>query len=224
MRALWFLAIVACGRAPGDHVTVGGVDFLELHPHDGTASSPLVVAMHGKGGSPERLAKLFDDFPIAAEIALPRGFVADGNGYAWFAWPPGTSEDQLADAMTATDGKLWPAIVELAHGRPIVVTGFSQGAMMTFELAAAHSHEIAFALPMAGALPAKLRPRTAAAPVYAVHGTADAAVEIDRARDTVGAFRAAGGQAELHELPGVDHDWKPMRDDVVAHLRAQLAR
>jgi phospholipase/carboxylesterase len=224
-RLVLCLVLVACKHAePTTTVTIGGVELLELHPHGATSSSPLVIGMHGKGGSPERFSRLFADFPVAAEIALPRGGIADGNGFAWFAWPPGTTEDGLADAIAATDAKLWPAIVELAHGRPIVVTGFSQGGILAFELAAAHPREMAYAVPIAGMLPRKRWPKGPAAAVYAVHGTADDSIEIGLARDTVAAFRAAGGTAELHELPGVAHDLMPARDDVVAHLRAAVTR
>jgi len=214
MMRFLLVALVAC-RSDGDAI-------VERFPHGGTAASPLVVALHGMGGSPEGIAPLFDDFPVAAEIALPRGLVIRDDGWAWFPWDSTTTDAQLAQAIADADAKLWPEIVAHAHGRPIIVTGFSQGGMMAYALAARHPAEIVAAFPISGWLPRALWPRAKAAPVYALHGDSDDVIPVEYARATVAAFRAAGGTAELHELPGVAHRWWPMRDDVIAHLRAAV--
>lgn len=36
------------------------------------------------------------------------------------------TDDALADAVSAAETKLWPALAELAHGRKVLITGFSQ--------------------------------------------------------------------------------------------------
>ena len=214
MRSLLLIALVAC-KHDGDAL-------VERFPHGATSASPLVVALHGLGGSPEQLAAMFDGFPDAAEIALPRGPFAEDDGWAWFPWAETTSDDQLAHLIDDADARLWPQLVSLAHGRPILVVGFSQGGMMAYALAVHHPTELAAAFPIAGWLPPKSRPHARTAPVYAWHGTADDVVPIVLARETVAAFRAAGATAELHEEPGVAHRWWPMRDEIIAHVRAAL--
>ena len=214
MRALLVIALVACNHE--------GAAFVEQFPHGATTASPLVVVLHGLGGSPEKIAPLLDGFPVAAEIALPRGFYAEDEGWSWFPWPDAPSLDVFAQMIDDTDARLWPALVTLAHGRPIVVVGFSQGGMMAYALAAHHPAEIVAAFPIAGFLPPKSWPHARTAPVYAWHGTADEVVPIERERATVAAFKAAGGSAELREEPGVGHVWWPMREDVIAHVRAAL--
>jgi pimeloyl-ACP methyl ester carboxylesterase len=43
-------------------------------------------------------------------------------------------------------------------------------------------------------------------PIFLLHGDADGIVNVHHSRDLVAALRAAGGRAELHEVPGGGHD------------------
>jgi predicted esterase len=93
-------------------------------------------------------------------------------------------------------------------------------------MAVRHPDEIACVFPIAGELPARLRPQGHArtAPVYALHGTDDRAIRVDAARATIAALTAAGGTAELHVVTGVGHTIAPvMRDEVRAQVRAVAA-
>ncbi len=212
------LALLVACRAPSDRV-VRGVHVMEI----GAGSGTLVVSLHGMGGAPIKHAYLWNGF-VGAEVALPRGLVREGEGYAWFDWPPDTTEDALADAIVAADQRLWPAIEELAHGRPIIVAGFSQGAVMAYAIAVLHPDRIVAALPIAGRLPAKLWPKPGArvAPVYAFHGTADNVVDPAADRATIAALEAAGGTAELVEVPGIAHEQVPFRDRLFERVHALL--
>lgn len=176
---------------------------------------PLVVGLHGKGGSPERFAHQFDGADLANDVILIEGFIADEDRAAWFEWPPNTSDDQLAGLVTAAEARLWSVIAKLAHGRKVIVTGFSQGAVMTYALAAKHPEQIAYAFPIAGRLPAKLAPTARGAPIYALHGVDDPIVEIAYGRSAIAGFSAAGGPAQLHEFPATVHT-------VSAEMRAEL--
>src|SRR5262249_6452486 len=124
-----------------------------------------------------------------------------------------------ADAVGAAEERLWPAIVERAHGRKLIVVGFSQGAVMAYALAARHAGAIALAIPIAGRAPyARLHGSLkGAAPVFALHGTDDDRISVAEGRATVAAFVADGAQAELMELPGVGHT-------ITAEMRAEVLR
>ncbi len=127
--------------------------------------------------------------------------------------------------MSAAEERLWRGIVEEAHGRRVIVGGFSQGAVLAYVLAARHPGAIAAAFPVSGGAPAPLRPHdhTPTAPVYALHGTADDVIDIAFARATVAAFQADGATAELHEQAGAGHTFTPeMREELVAHVQAAL--
>ncbi|HEY3595604.1 MAG TPA: dienelactone hydrolase family protein [Polyangiaceae bacterium] len=204
--------------------TVLGFKVLTIFANGADESSPLIIGLHGKGGSPERLgSRLWPDFPGRAEIALVQGPERAGFGFEWFDWPRQMSQEDLAAVVGAAEEKLWPAIAALAHGRKVIVTGFSQGAMMSYVLAARHPDAIALAVPISGVAPFKLFPsgHASRAPLYALHGTSDDTVPIFWARATVAAFKDDGAVAELHEYPGVGHTiTSEMREDVWAHVES----
>lgn len=195
-----------------------GVHFIQVYAQGADASAPLLVWLHGRGGTADRFEEYWRRFPAKIEIALPQGFIPFGKGYSWFDWPPddGTGEN-LAKAIVAAEDKVWAGIAAEAHGRKVFVGGFSQGAVLAYALAARHP-EIVYAFPIAGLLPAQVVPKDKpAAPIFAMHGTDDHVIEIDLGRAAVEAFRAAGGKAELEELPGVGHE-------IVPEMRQELAR
>jgi phospholipase/carboxylesterase len=136
------------------------------------------------------------------------------------------SEERLAQGVGAAEEALWPAIADVAHGRRAMVTGFSQGGVLSFVIAARHASEVAYAFPISGGAPRPLWPRDRqpTAPLYALHGTDDPVVPLLFARATVAAFRANGGRAELREFAGVHHEVTPeMREDVLAHVESAIA-
>ena len=233
LLAVGFVLEVACkhdgdadrpGKAAlAEEQVASGVHFVTLFPAGADESSPLIVGIHGRGGGPRHFGRVWKDFPDKVEIAMPQGFQPFGEGWQWFDWPPELSDGELADRVAAAEAKLWPAIVEIAHGRKVIVTGFSQGAVLSYVLAARHPDAIAYAFPMSGGAPHKLLPHdhARAAPVYAMHGTADQTLSIDYGRAAVAAFQREGDAAELREYPGVGHTMTPeMRDDLWTHVRA----
>ena len=111
------------------------------------------------------------------------------------------------------------ALAALVAARPTVgkplVTGFSQGGIMTFALAVTHPEALAAAFPIGGLLPPSLYPSAALSsrprpaklpPVAAFHGASDLAVPTRGARASIAELRRAGYPAELREYAGVEHD------------------
>jgi phospholipase/carboxylesterase len=184
-----------------------GVEVIELFTRGADASAPLVVAMHGLGDRPEAWVSTWRAFPARAHIALPRAFDPAGDGYSWFPIRVGDLNDPaLASAVGAAEERLWRGLASLAGGRRPIVTGFSQGGILAFVLAARRATRITHALPVAGFCPDALLPTgDAPARVTAFHGTEDAVIGVSSARRSVAAFRARGGAATLREFPGVVH-------------------
>jgi phospholipase/carboxylesterase len=186
-----------------------GVGFIELFPHGADETAPLVVAIHGRGDRPENWVETWTAFPARAQIALPRAFDPLGDGFSWFPFREGLSEDQWAAGVASAEARLWKAIAHLAGStkRRVVVTGFSQGGILSFAIAARHPDEVVGAFPVAGALPAPLRPKDhgRTAPTVAFHGTADRMIPFAWGRAAVDSFKDQGNVAELHEYAGVGH-------------------
>jgi phospholipase/carboxylesterase len=218
------LIALAFGCRPTHDDPAAGVRIVEVFAQGADTSSPLVVWLHGRGGSPERFESWWRGFPVKVEVALPQGFSASGSGWAWFDWPPGTTEDDLADVVGAAEERLWRAVTATAHGRKVIVGGFSQGAVLAYAMAARHPEAVAYAFPIAGLLPPKLVPSgpAAAAPVFAMHGTADDVIAVDYGRAAIAALqKRPGGIAELREFRGVGHTLtQEMRDELAVRIRA----
>jgi phospholipase/carboxylesterase len=173
------------------------------------AKLPMIVAIHGLGDRPEAFAGLLKALPMPARVIVPRGKRAWGKGHTWFAIerPPGPKmvadmADSVAQLTALIDGlqKTRPTV-----GKP-VVTGFSQGGMLSFALAAAHPARWTAAVPIAGALPEALLPKAKSQlQVYALHGADDDRIPAKYAEVTVQALRARGYTAELRAFAGVKH-------------------
>ena len=216
---------VALTREEPSQQTLAGVHFVELFERDANNESPLLVGLHGRGDTAEGFASVWHNFPAKLEIALALAPLPYAGGRAWFDWPPAMTDDTLADAVGAAEDKLWPAIAELAHGRKVLIAGFSQGAVLSYVIAARHPDAVAYAFPIAGRMPSRLLPRGSArtAPVYALHGTEDVTIGIDASREAIAAFKAVGGTAELHEFAGTGHTITPaMREELVRQVRAAI--
>jgi predicted esterase len=178
--------------------------------------------LHGYGGRPERFDSLWQNMPVRIDVAMPQGFVPIGEGYSWYHSQPGTGVEGVATAIVGAEERVWRGVVAEAHGRKILVGGFSQGAIIAYALAARHP-EIVSAFPIAGVLPTEIFPPSHArmAPVFAMHGTEDTVIPFDDGRRTVAAFRALGGKAELLEFPGVGHEiTEGMRNALYEHIEA----
>jgi phospholipase/carboxylesterase len=224
---LLFALVAAAAAAACQKLIVSdeaGVHFIQVFAQGADSTAPLLVWLHGSGGGPDGFESFWRKMPARMEIALPQGFIPDGDGYAWFDRKPGTSVEDFAKDIAGCEERVWRGVVAEAHGRKVLVGGFSQGAILAYALAARHP-EIVSAFPIAGVLPSELFPpgHTAMAPVFAMHGTEDTVIPVEYGRRTVAGFRALGGQAELQEFPGAGHEiTQGMRDALVEHVQAAL--
>jgi len=174
-------------------VTVGGVtrDAI-VHVPESVAARPdrrvpLVVHLHGFTGSPEasiastRLVEAADAHGFV--VAFPRGtaipvpLTGGRTGYAWNAGGCcGVAQREAVDDVAF----LRALVVTLESDLPVdadrvVMSGHSNGAMMTWRFACEAGGVLAAAMPVAGSLetadPTACRPRGTS--LLAVHGDAD---------------------------------------------------
>ncbi|MFO0633268.1 MAG: dienelactone hydrolase family protein [Nannocystaceae bacterium] len=176
---------------------------------------PMVVAIHGLGDDPRNFGLLFDGFVEPVRLILPQGL--DPRPAGGFSWFPLRARDPdveaLASGIAGAADKLAVAIDELSRTRPTagkpIVTGFSQGGMLSFAIAVRHPDSVALALPMGGWLPPPLWPHAHAPkhapPIVALHGSDDGAVKLAPTQAAVEALRKHGWPVELHVYPGVGH-------------------
>lgn len=193
------------------------------------ARLPLLIAIHGLGDTPEAFVELFAGFDVPVRIIAPRAPDPWPSGSSWFAI------DDFEGAAP-TIARRAERLVQLARyvrerrptrGRPLV-TGFSQGGILSFAVAAAHPDAWQAALPIAGGLPSSM-PAFRRAPkgfrVRAFHGREDVRVPYALAERTTERLRKAGTNATLIGFPGVGHAVPPaLHERFTAALREELAR
>lgn len=219
------LALVACRgvAAPA----------LPESPTDHAARLPLIVAIHGLGDRPENLLALVDRCGLPARVVALRGPEPYHDGFSWFGvafGPDGASVD--AAQVAAAADSVASQITELVRERDVVgkpiLTGFSQGGILSYAVAVRHPDAIGLAVPMSGGLPPSLTPSGPPPPgapsIRAVHGRDDRVLPLAEAVATDAALRAAGWDAELLPFDGVGHGVPaPVHRAVCERLAAGVA-
>lgn len=191
------------------------------------AALPMIIGVHGLGDSPEGFGRLLETVPFPARLIFPAGPLASGDGRSWF---PIRVRDRDPEALArGIEGALpgLSALIEdLVQRRPTVgkpvVTGFSQGGIMSFALVAAHPQRFAGAVPIGGLLPPPSFPSGRGGPwVLALHGAADEVVPLSGCQATVSAFERAGYPIRLKVYDGVGHHVTPeMQAQLFSALRS----
>jgi phospholipase/carboxylesterase len=229
-------AIAAPASVPAGASEAAGVRFLERVTGGASAGDrlPLVIGIHGYGDRPEAFSGLFDGFPAKARFIYPYGGEAAGDGFSWFPIGSRFNPDALAAGTERAGIRLAAMITALAASRPTagrpIVTGFSQGGMLSYTLAVLHPDAVAEAFPLGGLLSPPHWPSSWAAGkveprIEAFHGDADPIVPFAVDRQTSEHLRAIGLVAELHAYPGVGHTvTAEMRRDLYAALAAAVGR
>jgi phospholipase/carboxylesterase len=212
-----------------------GVRYLERVTGGASPSDtlPLILGIHGFGGSPEDFGGVLTGFSAPARVILPYGTIPIRSGHAWFTLPdPSRPEPAGAGVRRAAD-RLAALLAEIVRTRPTagkpIVVGFSQGGMLSYAMAALHPEAVGAAFPLGGLLqpdlwPAAWPPGQPKIPIRAFHGDSDPRVSIDDDRATARHLRDIGLPVELVEYPGVGHSVpREMRRDLLPALE-QAAR
>lgn len=211
--ALTLLALVACAPVARDE---SGLQTLEIVTGGARAEDalPIVVAVHGLGDAPRGLAGLFADMPLRARVLLPQAPERWNAGYSWFPlpWDAGGEAPFVAGLARSRD-RLIALLESLARARPEaglpVLTGFSQGGMLSFAVGVARPELVARVIPVAGWLPDALVPERAPGgprtPLRALHGEEDGLLRFEPTRRLVARLAELGFDAQLRGFPGVGH-------------------
>lgn len=207
----------AGGQVSTTRSEIAGMRYLE-HMTGGARPDeqvPMIVALHPMGGDPADFLQLLRRYRRRARLILPYGHPSGGM----YIWYDSVHDDVAAPLVTREADRIAAALAALVTVRPTIgkplVTGFSQGGVMTFVLAVTRPEALAAAFPISGQLPPSLYPSAALSsrphpatlpPIVAFHGGSDLAVPTRGARDSIAELRRAGYTAELREYAGVEHD------------------
>lgn len=181
-------------------------------------TQPLVVFLHGYGGNEEDLfelrRQLYPEFSyVSARAPMPLG----ESRYQWFSKTPveGPYEGVSADIERSL-AQLRTFITQLGekyHVPPkrIYLVGFSQGAMMSYEVALRTPLAVGGIALLSGKLPAPLLTQFPdlgglhGLPVFLGHGTADPVLTYQEAMQAREVLLSAGVTLAFHAYPGMGH-------------------
>lgn len=196
----------------------------ERAARSGEATS-LVIFLHGYGadgadllGLAEPLSEYLPDTMFMAPNA-PERSAANPMGYQWFPipWIDGSTEEQAAQGM-ASSARALDAFLDSAAERTgipasrTVLVGFSQGTMMSLDVAPRRAEALAGIVGFSGRL---IAPESLAAeavskpPVLLVHGDRDEVVPPSSMPEAAEALRAAGFKVATHVSEGTAHGIAP---------------
>lgn len=197
---------------------------------------PMIVAIHGLGDDPENFSHLFDTFPEPARLIAPRApLPAEEGGWSWFPLRARDPDvEGLSRGIQQSADLLAESVAVLTRERPTIgrpiVTGFSQGGMLTLTLAVHHPERFSTAVAVGGWLPPPLWPNApdaaqAGPHIAALHGTADAAVRFEPTQRSVQHLQSLGYAIDFAVYEGVPHVITPeMHRDLFAALIDGIAR
>lgn len=174
-----------------------------------TDELPLVVMIHGRGADMNDLADLAPLLDIEGGARFifpnaPRPFEAYPGmtfGWTWFdGWPP---EDSSVSASRATLLTFIDALLERYPTSKLVISGFSQGAMMSLDAGLRTTNKLAGIIAMSGGLYEHNLDLTKAprVPILIAHGAMDDVVPVMYARRARMTLEGAGFDVEYHEYP-----------------------
>ncbi|MCX2730465.1 alpha/beta hydrolase [Saccharopolyspora sp. NFXS83] len=178
------------------------------HDHvEGAADAPVLLLLHGTGGSPADLRGVAGELNPRSPVLAPAGPVSEGGAARWFrrlAEGVFDTEDvvarthQLADFIAeATDAYGW-------HGRRLVAVGFSNGANIAAALTLLRPDALREAVLFASMLPVPEPPELdlSGSRVFLGNGEADPMAPTASANALVSALRTRGAEVAEQWHPG----------------------
>ena len=171
---------------------------------------PMVIMIHGRGADMNDLADLAPllDTPDGARFVFPNApkafeaYPGMSFGWTWFeGWPPEKS------SVTESRTVLLRFLDEITAKYPttsLIVSGFSQGAMMALDAGLRATRDVAGIIAMSGGLYEDELPDLRAKssiPVLVSHGSVDEVVRVNYARRARAVLEEAGFDVEYHEYP-----------------------
>lgn len=171
---------------------------------------PLVVMIHGRGADANDLADLAPmlDPPGGARFVFPNApkpfeaYPGMSFGFTWFeGWPP--QKNSVAESR-ATLLRFLDELLERYPTSALIVSGFSQGGMMSLDAGLRTTRPVAGIVVMSGGLYEEELPDLRArahVPVLIAHGTIDDVVPVNYARRARAVLENAGFSVDYHEYP-----------------------
>jgi len=198
-----------------------------------TANSPLVILLHGYGSNEEDLLGLSQFFPSDYLVISARApYKADVGGYQWFERELVNGKYSGKPEHIAHSKELILKFVDEAikkyqvDPKKIYLVGFSQGAMMCYEVGTSAPNKIkgigVLSGKMSGGLLSSIHTdnKLKSLRIFIAHGTADTRLPYADGKAAYDRLVQIGIMPEFHTYPGMDHTIsREVMNDLIAWIR-----
>ncbi|MBX7211646.1 MAG: prolyl oligopeptidase family serine peptidase [Verrucomicrobiaceae bacterium] len=181
-------------------------------PKEKPASLPLVLCLHGAGGSTTAANILAAPEMQGKHPCIVMAPGCDGKQARWAKSEFRSGADArsvMPELMEALDAVIAETKADKSR---LYITGQSMGGMGTWGTIAEHAAKFAAAVPVCGIWQPADAPKMNGVAIWAFHGGNDKTVPVTGSRDMIDALKKAGVKPEpkYTEFPGVGHaSWGP---------------
>lgn len=205
----------------------GALQVIEVCSQNYSPKDPTIFLFHGYGADASDLAPLSQvvEFPFESRWIFPEGIleVHLGGGFygrSWFPIDVNALEESLRTGVARDLSNLNPPGLEALTGQvleaiheacpkdtPIVIGGFSQGAMLSVEVAQHLGSSLKALVLLSGALMrqsewAKGLQAISGTPFFQSHGRSDSVLSFEGAKNLEKILLASGLKGQLMPFPG----------------------
>ncbi len=192
--------------------------YLVKLPPKPSKNPPLIILLHGYGSNEKDLFELKNFLPEEYIIVAARAtYILGGASYQWFSKEMVNGKySGNAEQMTNSRNKLVQFIDQLtskyhADKERVYLIGFSQGAMMSYEVGLTNPNKLKGIGILSGVLPESLKPLVsqdkslAKLKIFVAHGTADKILLYDDGMKAANYLRTLGLQPDFHGYKDMGH-------------------
>ncbi|WP_223434984.1 MULTISPECIES: alpha/beta hydrolase [unclassified Pseudomonas] len=183
-----------------------------------SVNQPLVIFLHGYGSNEQDLFGIKDELPARYNYLSVRApMVMEEGSYQWFRKKGEGAYNGETDDLKASGPVLLDFVAQAAkkyHTVPnkVFLVGFSQGAIMSYEVALRHPEAVGGIAALSGrilpVLKSELKPdeKLQKLAIFIGHGTADKRLPFNDGTEANSLLQSLSLKPEFHAYPGVGHN------------------
>lgn len=182
-----------------------------------SVNQPLVIFLHGYGSNEEDLFDIKDHLPSSYNyLAVRAPMVMEEGSYKWFrekghAAYDGETQDLQASARVLLDFVAQAAKKYHTTANKVFLVGFSQGAIMSYEVALRYPEAVGGIAALSGRILPVLRSglkadeKRQSLAIFIGHGTLDQRLPFNDGTEAHSLLQSLGLKPEFHAYPGLGH-------------------
>lgn len=182
-----------------------------------SSGQPLVIFLHGYGSNEQDLFGIKDDLPSEYNYLSVRApMVMQEGSYQWFRKKGEGAYNGETDDLKSSGQLLLEFITQATnkyHTQPhkVFLVGFSQGAIMSYEVALRHPEAVGGIAALSGrilpVLQSELKPdeKRQSLAIFIGHGTADQRLPLSDGTEANSLLQSVSLEPEFHAYQGVGH-------------------